>query len=150
MADTELDETEEHEDGPKGLRAHVKRLESQLKEAQDRAAEAEGLRRELAFSKAGIDLNDAKVKYFVRGYDGELDADAIRKQAVEDGFLKAPDEPAPDPNLTASGRMDEAAAGEPDPARYAEFNERVKQAKSPDEILSISEEFGVLTSRQLQ
>lgn len=150
MADTDLDtEDQEHEDGPKGLRAHVKRLESQLKEVQDRAARADALERELAFSKAGIDLNDSKTKYFVRGYDGDLDPEAIRKQAEEDGFLKV-ETPPPDPNLAASSRIDEAAAGEPDPARLAEFNERIRAAKNPDEVLSISEEFGVVTSRQLQ
>lgn len=47
----------------------------QLREQADRAAEAE---RRLAFAEAGVPLADAKAKYFVKGYDGEPDAAAIK------------------------------------------------------------------------
>ena len=31
------------------------------------------MKRELAFTKAGIPLEDPRIDYFVKGYDGELD-----------------------------------------------------------------------------
>ena len=64
----------------KGLRraaAGKKKLEQELNE----------LRRELAFAKAGLSLSDPRLKYFVKGYDGDLEPEAIREAAVEAGFL---------------------------------------------------------------
>jgi DNA-binding PucR family transcriptional regulator len=45
------------------------------------------MKRELAFAKAGIPLTDPKMNYFVKGYEGELEPDAIREAATEAGFL---------------------------------------------------------------
>lgn len=45
------------------------------------------LKRELAFSKAGLPMNDPKMSYFVKGYDGDMTAEAIRQAALEAGFL---------------------------------------------------------------
>lgn len=50
-------------------------------------AENTRMKRELAFAKAGIPLTDPKMNYFVKGYEGELEAEAIREAAVEAGFL---------------------------------------------------------------
>jgi ABC-type Na+ efflux pump permease subunit len=45
------------------------------------------LKRELAFAKAGLPMNDPKMNYFVKGYDGDMTAEAIRQAALESGFL---------------------------------------------------------------
>lgn len=50
-------------------------------------AENTRMKRELAFAKAGIPLTDPKMNYFVKGYEGDLEAEAIREAAVEAGFL---------------------------------------------------------------
>jgi hypothetical protein len=50
-------------------------------------------KRELAFVKAGVPLDDPKMAYFVKGYDGELDPQAIKDAAVEAGFMAAPAQP---------------------------------------------------------
>lgn len=66
----------------KGLRRAAskgKRLEQELNQ----------LKRELAFARAGIQMDDPKMGYFVKGYDGELSADSIRQAALEAGFLAA-------------------------------------------------------------
>lgn len=76
--DNEMDEYSE--ETPRGLRRAAnksKKLESELNE----------LRRELAFARAGISMDDPKMKYFIRGYDGELTAEAIREAAEDAGFL---------------------------------------------------------------
>lgn len=57
-------------------------------------AENTRMKRELAFAKAGIPLTDAKMNYFVKGYDGDLDPEAIREAATEAGFLTV-EQPAP-------------------------------------------------------
>ncbi len=58
--------------------------ESQLAEA---LAELDGLKRAEAFRSAGINPNDPRQAYFVKGYDGEIDPEPIRVAAVEAGFL---------------------------------------------------------------
>ena len=66
---------------PKGLRRAAnkgKKLES----------ENQQLKRELAFYKAGIDTDDPKMRYFVKGYDGDLTADSVREAALDAGFLQ--------------------------------------------------------------
>ena len=66
-------------------------LETRLKEAEARASEAEsrisGYERRDTFRSAGLDPDDARVKYFVKGYDGELDPSAIRAEAEAAGFV---------------------------------------------------------------
>lgn len=77
------DEQDQQEVTPKALR-----------EAANRSAkhkqEADTLRRENAFLKAGINADDARLAYFVKGYDGELSAEAIRKAAYDAGFIQPP------------------------------------------------------------
>ena len=51
-------------------------------------SENQSLKRELAFAKAGLPLDDPKRRYFVKGYDGEMEAEAIRAAAVEAGFYQ--------------------------------------------------------------
>ena len=85
--DLESDETEDATDegSPRGLRRAAnkgKKLES----------ENQQLKRELAFFKAGIDTDDPKMKYFAKGYDGEMTASAVRQAAVDAGFISLEDQ----------------------------------------------------------
>lgn len=93
------------EDTPQGLRDYVKRLEDQAKTSQEAGSKAAQLERELTFTKAGIDPDDAKAKYFVKGYDGELTPDAVKAAAVEAGLLEA--NPVP-PEQSTANRMGRA------------------------------------------
>lgn len=71
---------------------------SELRKAADRGraaqAEAEALKRELAFAKAGIDTDTKAGKMLLRSYEGELTADAIKAEAEEIGLFK-PQQTAP-------------------------------------------------------
>ena len=75
------------------------------------------MRRELAFARAGLPLDDPKMRYFVKGYDGEMTADAIREAALEAGFLASQQqqEQAPNPQMQAAAaaqqRVMQASAG---------------------------------------
>lgn len=94
----------------KGLRAAARKSKTLEKENAD-------LKRRLAFVEAGIPTGDPKVAYFVKGYDGDLDPEAIRSAAVEAGFIQtAPSEPqAVDPAqsaaIAAEQRVVAASAG---------------------------------------
>lgn len=87
-----------------------------LRKAANKSKELERQNQELArtnaFLRAGIDVDDVRMRYFVSGYTGDLDPSAIRKEAVEAGFLARPaqQEPPVDPEVQqAEDRI--AAAG---------------------------------------
>lgn len=96
-------------------REHIKRLEEQLR---DKA----GLERKVAFLEAGVDISSKAGAYFVKGYEGELDAEAIRAEAEELGLVRGGAPAAdtkPDPEVNESeaestgARRDMSAGGEP-------------------------------------
>lgn len=63
------------------------------------------LERENAFLKAKIDPEDPKAKWFVKGYDGDLSTEAIRKAALEAAVI------------TEAGTATEANGSTVDPAK---------------------------------
>ena len=50
-------------------------------------AERDEMKRTLAFIQAGIDPNDERSGYFVRGYNGEMTPQAIKAAALRIGFV---------------------------------------------------------------
>jgi hypothetical protein len=83
--DIELDEdSQPKRNFRRTLEDKANTAESQLAEA---LAELDGLKRTEAFRSAGINPNDTRQAYFVKGYDGEVDPESIRVAAVEAGFL---------------------------------------------------------------
>jgi hypothetical protein len=91
FADNELDAEVESEsgEGEAGDIRSLRKAASGKKRLEQELADA---KRQLAFAKAGIDPEDPKMKYFVKGYDGELSATAVRQAAIEAGFISAPSE----------------------------------------------------------
>ena len=108
--DESLEETEvESSDSDPGDIKSLRRAASGKKKLEQELADA---KRELAFARAGIDVEDPKMRYFVRGYDGELTAAAVRAAAVEAGFLaSAPDSQATAALQSAQERVMTASAG---------------------------------------
>ena len=80
--DDDNDTTDDNED--------FKNLRAKAKKADTYERENATLKRELAFVKAGVPLDDPKMTYFVKGYDGELEPQAIKDAAIEAGFIAAP------------------------------------------------------------
>lgn len=72
-------------------REEIRALEKQAKAATEAQTRAEAAERKLAFAEAGISLSDPKLSYFVKGYEGDLTPDAIKAQAIADGFIAAPE-----------------------------------------------------------
>lgn len=88
------------------------KLRRTRKEKEKAEQEAQKARRELAFLKAGLNTDDPKTSYFVKGYEGEVTTEAIRKAAMEAGFLEAPpEEPVDQQTLDATGRVASASSG---------------------------------------
>lgn len=107
-------------------------------------------KRELAFTKAGINPDDPKMRYFVKGYEGELSAEAVRQAALEAGFL-ASQQQAPDPQAQAiaqaQDRVMTAAAGaivedSTEAAAYARMEQAMEEG-GVDAMLAVAREYGI-------
>lgn len=143
--DATVDEYEDSSDGLKDLRkaaARAKKLEQELAQMQ----------REMAFYKAGLPQDDPKMKYFIKGYEGELDAEAIRTAAAEAGFLQVQQQQAPQENLAAQAEMRVMAASA---GAIAEDNSeaaalaKLEQALNEggiEAMLDVARQYGVPTS----
>jgi len=126
-------------------------LENRAKEAENQAAsmaaELQSYQRRDTFRSAGLDPDDARVKYFVKGYDGELDAESIRQEAMAAGFI-GEDSPMPQPNvmndaLAAEQRIQAAGEGG-DPVVSPDLEERIKATTNQDELRALMESEGIL------
>ena len=91
--------------------------------------------------EAGLDLEDRQVSYFVKAYDGEMDAEVIRAEAEAAGFIgsnasAASPSPMMRDALDAEQRI--AAAGEGgDPVSQADLNSRIQATNNPEELRAL-------------
>ena len=106
----------------------IKDLRRAAGRAKELEREIEGLRREQAFRKAGLDPDDKRTGYFVKGYGGELDPAAIRAEAEQAGFLPTPG-PNPEQQQALAGqqRMDQIVSGAIGSAGSLEAEARLAQ-----------------------
>ena len=88
MSDNYIDDDIESDDvdatGDTGDIKSLRRAANSKKKLEQELASA---KRELAFIKAGINPDDPKMRYFVKGYEGDLTSDAVRAAALEAGFI---------------------------------------------------------------
>ena len=136
-------EADEAGDSPRGLRRAAnksKKLEQELANAK----------RELAFIKAGINPDDPKMRYFVKGYEGDLTAEAVREAALEAGFL-ASQQAQPDPQKEAAAaaqqRVMAASAGgayedASEEAAYARLEAAMEEG-GVDAMLEVARQYGI-------
>ena len=127
-------------------------LETRAKEAEEKAAtlelELSSIQRRDTFRSAGLDPDDARVKYFVKGYEGELDAEAIRQEATAAGFLGV-DSPQMAQNsvfndmLTAEQRIQAAGEGG-DPVLPPDLDSQIRATTDQDELRALLESNGIL------
>jgi hypothetical protein len=143
---------ESDENDIKGLRQaanRAKKLERELAQMQ----------RELAFHKAGIPLSDPKMNYFIKGYEGELEADAIRAAAIESGFLQVQQEveevdPMIEQSAAAQERVMRASAGAmPEDVTEGAALARLEAAMSEggvEAMLEVARQYGIPTTYDAQ
>lgn len=146
---SESDDDQQYEEEPRGLRKQIEEQAAKAREAEARAAAAE---RQLAFAKAGLDLADPKMSYFVKGYDGEADPEKIRAAATEAGFLGAPEPEVPTQELAqhqAAANLAASGTVEP-PDSNAEYQGAMAQARSKEEVLALMDRYGSARSSYIQ
>lgn len=122
-------------------------------------AENTRMKRELAFAKAGIPLTDPKMNYFVKGYEGELEPEAIREAATEAGFLApevAPQEQAQDANAEAVASIQQrvmaasagATAEDISEAAAIARMESAMQEGGLEAMLDVARQYGIPTNAE--
>ena len=148
MTDNDSVESDELEvDSPSESKPNWRReLETRATDAEAKLAQYE---RRDAFRSAGLDPDDNKVSYFVKGYEGELTPEAIAAEATAAVFLNGepaaqPDTPVRyDAELMAEKRI--AMAGEGgDPVSNPDLDARIKATNSPEELKALMESEGYL------
>lgn len=118
------------------VRARMRELEDRNKALEAQAKEAEAAKRELAFVKAGVDPDSAAAKWFVKGYDGEITAEAIRA-AAEEASLIPSEKKEVAAEQQAWNRVAQASrAGETSDAPV-DYSQRINAAKSSDEVMAL-------------
>ena len=130
--DSDIDRDDEQE-GRNPLRDRMKQLEAENAELKARADEASAAARELAFVKAGVDPNLPISKYFMKGYDGDLTADAIREAAIEAQIVKDAQAEQVKSEAQTWDRSTQIAADSSSEAPV-DFVTRISQAKTPAEV----------------
>lgn len=146
----EEDQDEYGDDSLKGLRkqaAKAKKLEAQMWEMQ----------RELAFARSGLPLDDPALQYFIKGYDGELEADEILDAAERAGFIEIVDdddaeEHAPEYNPAGEAQarvMNAAAGGRAENVTEAAALSRMQDALNEGGVegfMAVAQEYGIPTT----
>jgi NADH dehydrogenase/NADH:ubiquinone oxidoreductase subunit G len=123
---------------PTKLRDHEKAQAKRIKELEENEAKAAEAIRKLAFIEAGVQINDPAAKYFVKGYDGELSADAIRVAAIEAKLIADPsNDPTVEAERAAALRVAEAGRVNEGAVVPADLASRVAGAKTPGELEQI-------------
>ena len=138
------DEYDEDDTSIKGLRRAANK-------AKKLEAEMESMKRELAFARAGLPLDDPSLAYFVKGYDGELEADSILQAAEEAGFIEFVEDDDESDQVVqqdpAQDRVMAAAAGGvaenvTEAAALSRMEDALKEG-GVDALLSVAQEYGV-------
>lgn len=144
MTDANFDfEDEAVEDQPhtkNPVRARMRELEAENKRKDELLAQASQAQRELAFLKAGVNPENPMSKYFMKGYDGELEPEAIRKAAQEANLIQQQAQQVQQvvsQERNAWSRIGAAVTANETSEPPVDYVERIKKAKSPDEVMQL-------------
>ena len=133
----QFDETDD--EAPKDpVRARMRLLEKETAELKKQVAEAEALKREMAFIKAGIPTDNPMSKYFVKGYDGEVTPEAIRQAAEEANLIaKAAENAQAKTEADAWNRITRAQRAGETSEPMVDWNAKINSAKNEQEVMQI-------------
>ncbi len=118
------------------LRDQMRKLEDRNKALEAQAKEADAAKRELAFVKAGVDPDSAAAKYFVKGYDGELTAEAIRAAAEEASLIPSQKKEVAAEQQAWNRVAQASRAGEASDVPV-DYVQRFNNANSADEVMAL-------------
>ena len=77
---------------------HIKKLREDAKKGREADAALKAAGRKIAILEAGIPTSTALGAMFLKSYDGELTAEAIKAEAAAIGLIDAKPEPTPEPD----------------------------------------------------
>ena len=137
----------------------IKSLRRAANKAKKLEAELNEMKREVAFQRAGLPMDDKRMQYFVNSYTGELDEDSILNAAEEAGFIEfiddeeeAPAQQAQQPvmDLGSQQRVMAASGGGEfenvtEQAALVRMQEALQQGGT-DAFLAVAEELGIPTT----
>ena len=135
--DDSMDFDESQDSGRNPLRERMKQLEAENAALKAKADEASAAARKLAFVEAGVDPNLPVAKYFMKGYDGELTADAIRQAAIEAQIIQDTKAAQVAAEAKAWDRTTQAASGNTAGEAPVDWVTKIQKAKSPSEVESL-------------
>jgi hypothetical protein len=137
---------------------NIQSLRKAANSAKRLKAELAQLKREVAFAKAGIPLDDPRMSYFVKGYDGDLEPEAIREAATTAGFLTVPQQQDAAQNaqqqaaVVAEQRVMAASAGavaeDTSEAAAMARMEAAMQEGGIEAMLDVARQYGIPTSTE--
>lgn len=129
-----------------------KNLRAKARKADQYERELASLKREVAFTKAGVPMDDPKMSYFVKGYEGDLEPEAIRQAAIDAGFM-APPQQTVDP-MVQQAQAGQAAVVAASSGVQPEFDQNsglyaLEQAYNEggvEAMLAVAQQYGLRTS----
>lgn len=130
------DEFDDETEGKNPLRQALKQKEKELALKEKELVEAKEAKRELAFIKAGVPMDNPMTRYFVKAYDGDLDPDAIKQAALEAQLISPPDQ-IPQDEAQAWGRTNQVAAGAGTSHAPVNWDKRLSEARTEAEVMAI-------------
>ena len=144
---------------PKRILVQSRASEEQRTRLEKLEAELNEMKREVAFQRAGLPMDDKRMQYFVNSYTGELDEDSILNAAEEAGFIEfiddeeaAPAQQAQQPamDLGSQQRVMAASGGGEfenvtEQAALVRMQEALQQGGT-DAFLAVAEELGIPTT----
>ena len=147
-----LDDEFDGDDDP----GSIKSLRRAANRAKKLEAELNGMKREVAFQRAGLPMEDPRMKYFADAYNGELDEDAILDAAEAAGFIEFVDDDEeeevqqPQADFGSQQRVMAASGG----GEFEDVTEqaalmRMQEALSQggtDAFLAVAQELGIPTN----
>jgi len=122
------------------VRAHLRKVEQENKLLRQQAQEFESLKRKMAFAEAGIDVNAPQAKYFIKGYDGEVSAEAIRAAAQEVNLLpqqQQPKEVVDDSEKRAWARLQRASTAGEQTDDQVDWVKKLNSTRTQDEVMHL-------------
>jgi hypothetical protein len=120
------------------VRAQLRNLEAKNKELEAKLSAATEAQRKLAFVEAGVDINAPSSRYFVKGYEGEMTADAIRQAAQEVNLIGATQvKPEVQAEQNAWNRVSKAKSFGDNSEPEVDWNTKIRNAKSQEEVMQV-------------
>lgn len=127
-----------------------RRLQDEAEASKAEAAEANAIKRENAFLKAGIDIEKGVGKLFFKGYEGELTKEAIIEAASADGLDLIPTSEQREiaaelDDLATTGRVASSASGSTPPDAATQIRQKGLTAQ---QIIDIAVKAGSTISQE--